>query len=235
MVLKDVFKLYPNLKDAWGSRGCSNYWNFSSNAISFYLKIDSTKKPQFPIDEAYYMNKPVEAVDIILSCYDTQKADSHIAEVTEVSNDPVFFIDSVKVSKADLLRYDPNDIATVTVYKDTSEIKKLGIDAKYGLIYIETKTFDVNRYQKYFSSKSPEYAKLITTIKNSQIQYILNKRVLNSNYEGDLAAINDKIFKGLTIINKQELSNKFGITDKTYGVIINSDVPSNLYKGNSKF
>ncbi|WP_419698404.1 hypothetical protein [Mucilaginibacter sp. NFX135] len=236
-LLKDLIKLYPNLKDTWGSRGCSTYWNFSNGAVSFYLKIDSTKKPQFPIDEAYYMDKPIVAVDITLSCYGVEKEDanSHAIEMPEINNDPVFFIDSVKVNKADLMRYNPNDIATVTVYKDTNAIKKTGVEAKYGLIYIETKKFDIARYQRYFSSKSFEYAKLISAAKDSQIQYILNKRPLDTNYEGDLAAVNDKIFKGVRIINKQQLLSEFGITGKSYGVIISSDIPSNLYKGKDKF
>jgi hypothetical protein len=39
LILKDLFKLYPHLKSKWGSRGCSDYWNFSNDTISFYVKI----------------------------------------------------------------------------------------------------------------------------------------------------------------------------------------------------
>jgi hypothetical protein len=67
--LKDIFLLYPSLKDKWGSRGCSNYWSFSNDTLLFYVKIDSAKKPQFPIDEAYYYDKAIEAVDLVVSCY----------------------------------------------------------------------------------------------------------------------------------------------------------------------
>jgi hypothetical protein len=67
--LKDVFKIYPKLKDTWGSRGCSNYWSFANDTLFFYVKIDTTKKPQFPIVEAYYYDKPIEAVDLLISCY----------------------------------------------------------------------------------------------------------------------------------------------------------------------
>jgi len=51
-LLKDLFKLYPQLKSKWGSRGCSDYWNFSNDTISFYVKIDKNKMPQFPADLA---------------------------------------------------------------------------------------------------------------------------------------------------------------------------------------
>jgi hypothetical protein len=31
LTLKDVFKIYPKFTDKWGSRGCSDYWNFSND------------------------------------------------------------------------------------------------------------------------------------------------------------------------------------------------------------
>jgi len=67
--LKDVFNIYPKLKETWGSRGCSDYWSFANDTLFFYVKVDTTKKPQFPIDEAYYYDKPIEAVDLLISCY----------------------------------------------------------------------------------------------------------------------------------------------------------------------
>jgi hypothetical protein len=98
LVLKDLFKLYPAFKEQWNTRGCSDYWNFSNDTISFYVKIDSTKKPLFPIDEAYYMEKPVESADLILSCHGVIKKDTHeyVTGETE-NNEPVYFIDSVRV------------------------------------------------------------------------------------------------------------------------------------------
>lgn len=233
--LKDLFKLYPRLKDKWGSRGCSDYWNFSNDTISFYVKIDKAKQPQFPIDEAYYSDKPVEGIDLIMSCYSVQKHND-VDPITKVNTDPVYFIDSIKVNKTVLMNFEPKDVASVSVYKDTSAVKIYGPEAKYGLIYIETKTFSKLRYWKYFKSKSEEYAKIVTSPGNdSNIQYILNKRVLKENFEGDLASINDKLFKGIQIITKDQLSKDYGIKNKDYGVIVSSDIPPNLYNGKSKF
>ena len=62
--LKDVFDIYPKLKDTWGSRSCSDYWSFANDTLFFYVKIDTTKKPQFPIDEDYYSDKLIEAIDL---------------------------------------------------------------------------------------------------------------------------------------------------------------------------
>lgn len=230
--LKDLFVLYPKLKDKWGSRGCSDYWNFSNDTVSFYVKIDKSKQPQFPIDEEYYMKEPIEGIDLTFSCYGIEKNETDNPIIESAKTDPVFFIDSVRINKSGLLNYNPSDIASVTVYKDTNATKRFGEEAKYGLIYIETKTFAKNRYWKYFSSKSQEYRKLVASPDNdSNVQYILNKRILKENYEGDLASINDKIFKGLQIINKAQLVTDYSITDKDFGVIISSEVPQDLIKG----
>ncbi len=75
LVLKDVFEMYPSFKKNWYSRECSKYWRFSNDTISFYVKIDPNKKPQFPIDEAYYLNKPIEGIDLVMSCYRNSKED----------------------------------------------------------------------------------------------------------------------------------------------------------------
>ncbi len=221
--LKDIFRLYPELKDKWGSRGCSDYWNFSNDTISFYVKIDPSKKPQFPVDESFYMSKPIAGIDLTMSCYSMRKDQPNIVFPDE-SNDPVFFLDSIQVNKMVLSNYNPTEIASVTIYKDSLIIKKLyHKGAKNGLIYIETKDFAKNRYQNYFSSKSPEYASIIHSTKsNSGIQYILNGKILNKDYEGDLANLNDKTFREIKIIDKDQLTKLYGITDKNFGVLIYS-------------
>ncbi|MDB5111804.1 MAG: hypothetical protein JWR67_2918 [Mucilaginibacter sp.] len=234
LLLKDLFKLYPALKDKWGSRGCSDYWNFSNDTLSFFVKIDKTKQPQFPVDEAYYADKPIEAVDLVASCY-SFKDDKAVVVLEDNNTDPVFFIDSIRVNKRVLQNYDPNEIASVTVYKNADAIKKME-SATNGLIYIETKKFAKLKYWKFFKSKSEEYAKIVTSPENdSSIQCILNKRILKDNFEGDLAAIDDKIFKGIQIISKQQLALDYNIIDKEFGVLINSDIPPNLHNGKNKF
>jgi len=223
--LRDLSKLYPELKDKWGSRGCSNYWNFSNDTISFYVKIDPNKKPQFPIDKAYYMEKPIEGVDLMMSCYSLQKHDDAEIILPDESNDPIFFIDSIRVNKAVLSNFAPSEIATVTVYKDTNVIKKIfhGTgNVKNGLVYIETKDFAKDKYWNYFKAKSPDYARIVTSSKTdtTTVQYILNGKVLKKDFEGDLASINDDTFKELVIIDKKKLANQYGITDKDYGILI---------------
>ena len=97
-MLKDLFKLYPAFKDKWGSRGCSDYWNFLNDTLSFFVKIDKSKQPQFPVDESYYENKPIEAIDLVTSCYNFKNDDAKVL-IEDDSKDPIFFIDSIRVNK----------------------------------------------------------------------------------------------------------------------------------------
>ncbi|REG91132.1 hypothetical protein [Flavobacterium aquicola] len=154
----------------------------------------------------------------------------------KLGEDPVFFIDSINVEKGDLQRYDPNQISSVTVYKDKEAIALLGEDGKDGVIYIETKVFCKKRYWKYFVSKSSEYNQFVSSYENDMnVQYVLNERVLKEGFEGDLAAIDDVVFKSIKLISKEELIKKYQIEDKDYGFQIISETPKDLYHGNRKF
>ena len=154
----------------------------------------------------------------------------------KLGNNPVFFIDSINVEKDDLQKYDPKEISSVTVYKDKKAIELLGEDGKNGVIYIETKVFCKKRYWKYFASKSSEYIRFVSSYENDMnIQYILNERVLKEGFEGDLAAVDDAIFKSIKFISKEELIKKYKIEDKDYGFQIISETPKDLYHGNRKF
>ena len=205
--LKDVLKIYPKLKDTWGSRGCSNYWSFANHTLFFYVKIDTTKKPQFPIDEAYYYDKPIEAVDLLISCYRIfEKKERY----KQLFNDPVLFIDSINVTRIEMQEYQPTDIAVVTVYKDTNAIKLVGEQGKFGAVYVETKKFARNKYWNYFKSKSADYLKIIPTPQSdSSVIYILDDKILKTNFEGDLIGIDDKNFIQLIVIDKQKLNKDY--------------------------
>ena len=220
LLLKDLFIMYPQFKENWNSRGCSNYWKFSNDTMSFYVKIDPKIKPQFPINEMHYLEKPIEGVDLVLSCYGVPKENSHIA--TLIPTEPIYYVDSVRATKDDLMRYEPTQIASVTVYREKSATEILGNEGKHGLIYIETKPFAKSRYWKFLSSKSEEYKKLVPEpIKDDGVIYILNGKVLKGNFEGDLASIDATNFIELQIINKETLKREFGIKTGNLGVRIN--------------
>lgn len=65
--LKDVVKMYPNLE--YGTRDCSEYWNYNNDTINFYFKVDTTIR-RYPLDETFYADKPIEGIDIVLWCYE---------------------------------------------------------------------------------------------------------------------------------------------------------------------
>ena len=154
----------------------------------------------------------------------------------KLGTDPVFFLDSVNIDKSQINKLNPSDIASVTVYDGTDAINLLGEDGKDGVVYMFTKTFAKNSYWNYFKTKSKDYSDRVPSPdSDSTIQYILNKRVLISNFEGDLMLINDNIFKEISLIDKKTLAKDYNILDKDFGVLIISDKPNNLYHAKKKF
>ena len=220
LLAKDVIKLYPKYDGSWILRGCSDYWNLTNDTLSFFVKIDKNKVPQYPLDEPYYLEKPIEGIDLLVSCYGVFKKANH--EYDQLFDNPVYFLDSVNVTEIELQKYKPTDFAFVTVYKDSNAIKLIGQQGKYGVIYIETKKFVRNRYWNFFKNKSSDYLKVVSTPDNDQdIVYILNGKVLKTNYEAELATITDKNFIDLKVIDKDSLKKDYNVKGKQFGIVIN--------------
>jgi hypothetical protein len=112
----------------------------------------------------------------------------------------------------------------------------LGEDGKDGVVYIFTKKYVKSKYWLYFQSKSNDYKKLVPSPEaDTTIQYVLNKRVLKENFEGDLFLVDDTIFKSIRLLSKEILEKEFNVFDKVIGFQIISDTPDNLYHGKKKF
>lgn len=155
--------------------------------------------------------------------------------IGELGKQPIIFIDSIQVNQLEMHKYDASDIASVTIAKDSTTLGLFG-NTKDGVVYIETKSFSRKRFINYFKSKSPDFKELLESLENdSSFQYILNGKALTENYEGNLAAIDDKVFKSLTILDKRELTRKYKNTNKDFGILIISDIPEDLYEGKKKF
>ena len=117
--------------------------------------------------------------------------------------------------------YQPTDIAVVTVYKDSNAIKLVGEQGRFGAVYVETKKFARSRYWNFFKSKSAEYFKTVPTLQSdSSVIYILNGKILKTNFEGDLSGIDETTFIDLEVIDKRKLTKDYNISDKAFGVII---------------
>jgi hypothetical protein len=149
---------------------------------------------------------------------------------------PIFFIDSQKVSLSDLSRYNPDSIATVVMLYDTSATKLYGDDAKDGAVIIETRSFARTMYISFFRKSSQSYDSLYKETGNDgSFAYIINDKVQKGNYEGNLSAITKELFEGLEILTKEKLLSVYKINDKEYGILIHTKKPKDMYNVDKKF
>ena len=219
LLLKDVIKIYPAMESKWGSRGCSDYWSFSNDTLAYYVKIDTTKKPQFPIDEAYYLEKPVDGIDLFISCYSIRNKPDNFQLFAEA--EPMIFLDSIRVNKGVLKEYSPNEIAQINIYKGENAIKIAGKEAKNGAIYVMTKSFARESYWNFFCTKSADYKRLIPNVESEmEVVYILNGKVLKNNFESDLVKIDNASFQELIMLDKETLKKTYKLSGKNIGVSI---------------
>ncbi|WP_316839759.1 hypothetical protein [Pedobacter gandavensis] len=141
----------------------------------------------------------------------------------KITADPLFFIDGKELLKSEMANINPDDIAMVTVLKEHT-FKEYGEKGKNGVVLIETKVYARKRFQQYLSTKSAKYKSLLGDNSDDQnIQYILNEKVLNKNYEGDLASIDDSTFISITVISAEDLK-AYKVTGKQYGLLIKTKV-----------
>jgi hypothetical protein len=217
-LLKDVFKVYPDLINKWYSQDCSDYWTITNDTLTFYVKIDKNKN-RYPVDEAYYMEKPVEAIDLVVSCYSIFKSMKN--EPIKLLNDPIFFLDSVNVSRFDIQKLDPKSVSFINVYKDSHAIKLMGPFGKDGVIYITTKKYAMEKYWQFLSSRSQEYLKVVPSPgSDSDIVYIINNKVFKKDTESNLFSIDAATFIDLKVISQKELHKQFKVKGKKAGIVI---------------
>jgi hypothetical protein len=219
--LKDIFNMYPGLKHKWGSRGCSDFWSFSNDTLAFYVRVDTTKKPQYPVDEAYYLDRPVDGIDLVISCYGVFNQGNTISLVPP--GKPAYFLDSIRTNEGFLKAsgITPSEIAFLKVYKGANAIARAGKDGTNGVIEIITKSFAREHYWEYFKSKSVEYRNKVPNLKGeTDIIYVLNGKTLDKDRESELFAINDDNLIGLDVIGRELLEKAYKIHGKAIGVVI---------------
>lgn len=166
------------------------------------------------------------ALIIIISLLASSIFSQSKGEATKkLGKNPVFFIDSIKVSKNEFKSFDSKETAIASVYYDDEAYNLVGEEGKDGVVYIETKRFAKVRYWTFFKSKSSEYLKIVSNLESDdKVQYILNGKILKENFEGKLALIDNKTFSKLTLLSKEELIKKYSVNDKNFGIeIITSD------------
>jgi hypothetical protein len=149
---------------------------------------------------------------------------------------PVFIIDSQKVTQSDLSKYSPDSIATVIMLFGKSATKLYGDSAKDGTVIIETRSYARHKFISFFRKSSQSFDSLFNAIGNdTSFKYIINDKIQEGNYEGNLSAITDESFIGLEILTKEQLHSKYNITDKQFGILVHSKKPKGLYNADKKF
>ncbi|MFV8343037.1 hypothetical protein [Flavobacterium sp. XS2P39] len=123
----DILKKYDSL-NSWTSRGCSDYLGIKKNdQLYFYVKINKSKKPQYPIDDKYYSDQFIEGIDIISDCYSYYE---------NTKNRPLYIVDGKEETEEIISDLKPEDVDSITVLKDKSAIEKYGQKGKDGVIEI---------------------------------------------------------------------------------------------------
>lgn len=125
----DILKKYDSL-NAWTSRGCSDYWGIKdAEKVYYYVKINKDKKPQYPIDQEYYAEQPVEGIDIISDCYSYYEGNSYKIK-------PLMILDGKEVNEDIIYSIKPEDVDYINVLKEKNAIDKYGEKGKDGVIEI---------------------------------------------------------------------------------------------------
>jgi len=155
--------------------------------------------------------------------------------IYKLGPNPYYEIDGKPVEFNYLITINADDIAILTTFYDKEANKLYGEKAKDGAVIITTRAYAKNRFETFFSSTSSEYKELLNKADTSEIQYILNNRILKNDYEGNLALVTNVNLKSIKIIGDQELSQKYHVLNKKYGIIIYAKRPKDLYNSKKKF
>lgn len=148
----------------------------------------------------------------------------------------LYIIDSVRITARQFQDFDPNTIASLTIFTDTDATKRFGPDAHDGVVVIETKDYAKRHYINFFKRKSASYDSLYKITKSdSTFQYIINDKIKDKNFEGDLARIDDWLFISLNILTADELKKRYNITNKKIGILIECKRPQDVFNWESKF
>lgn len=162
--------------------------------------------------------------------------DSPEQAASKLGPNPLFIIDSIRVTKSDLQNFDSNTITSVTMFTDSADIQPFGKDGKDGVVVMETRAFARKNFIRFLRKASLKYDSLYTANgSDSSFCYIMNDKIQKGSYEGNLSLIDDKLFISLEILTPEELITRFLIDDRRYGVVIKSNTPSNLYNKEEKF
>jgi len=127
---KEVIQKYDSL-NCWTSKACSNFWGIKmADRLYFYVKIDRKHKPQYPVDKNYYLEMPVQGIDIVSDC---------LSYLEKAKTQPLYVVDGNEISEDSYKDLPKEVIKSVTVLKNKKALKKYGDKAKNGVIEVSLK------------------------------------------------------------------------------------------------
>jgi hypothetical protein len=151
----------------------------------------------------------------------------------KMGQNPIVFLDSAETDMSAIQTLNPFDISNISIVKPKKAKKLLSDKGVDGAIYVTTVRAAKVIYWKYLSSKSDEYGRLFNSPQaDTTAQYVLNGQTLtDSAAPGSLFLLNDKNFKTINVIDKED--GKYlmdNVLPKRYIVIITAKRPTGLVK-----
>ncbi|MGX9987494.1 hypothetical protein [Soonwooa purpurea] len=126
--LKDVIGNSQDYK--WRGRDCSDYMKISNDeSLSYYVKINKTLEPRYPVDKKYYMEQQIEGIDIVSDCYSYY-------EKNQQKIKPLIILEGKEVSEESMHSVKPEDVDHINVIKDKNATDKYGEKGKNGVIEV---------------------------------------------------------------------------------------------------
>jgi hypothetical protein len=140
----------------------------------------------------------------------------------DTSEDPIYFVDSVK-TETGMNGLNPENIGLISVVKGKKLVEKYGPGAVNGVIFIETKPFAHERYKKMFSEIAPAYAAALKQHgTDSSFQYILDGVLVKNPVDAMLTALERKSIIDISVISSAVLLTDYKVKGKQAGVVIRS-------------
>ncbi|NIG54304.1 hypothetical protein [Chitinophaga sp. Cy-1792] len=139
----------------------------------------------------------------------------------EADDDPVYVVDSVRVSSSAANNFTPDQIGLITIAKGRKAVLLYGNQAENGVVYIETKPFARKRVDQLLRTSSPSYDSLRRVQPlDSNLVYIVNDKIVTPTDEARLFTVDRRTFQSLQILSSKELEDKYHLTGKKAGVAI---------------
>jgi hypothetical protein len=148
---------------------------------------------------------------------------------------PYFVVNGEPVDKKTFASLNEKDITNLSIITGKEATDLYNENGKDGVITVQTRAYAKKKFQTTFRALSNVYDEMIDNYQHDEIQYILNKKPLEGNFEGSLSLIDASLLKSIKIIDSAKLSRKYGITDKKVGVVIKAKAPKNLYNAGKRF